>query len=77
MIRFARYPVTIYHPAVRALLSWVVPFSFAAFYPATAFLRLGEFWVYVWLTPVVAVVTTVGALVAFSRGMRRYASTGH
>ncbi|HMB67712.1 MAG TPA: ABC-2 family transporter protein [bacterium] len=77
MIRFARYPVTIYHPAVRALLSWIVPFSFAAFYPATAFLRSDEFRLFVWLTPVVAAVSLALALFVFARGMRRYASTGH
>lgn len=77
MIRFARYPVTIYHPAVRALLSWVVPFSFAAFYPATAFLRAEEFRSFVWLTPPVAAVTLAFALFLFERGSRRYTSTGH
>jgi len=76
MIRFARYPVTIYHPAVRALLSWIVPFSFAAFYPATAFLRAEEFRRFVWLTPPVAAATLAVALFLFQRGMRRYTSTG-
>ncbi|GJM45431.1 MAG: membrane protein [Gemmatimonadota bacterium] len=76
MIRFARYPVTIYHPAVRALLSWIIPFSFAAFYPATAFLRSTEFQLFVWLTPVVAVISLSVALFVFSRGMLRYTSTG-
>ena len=55
----------------------IVPFSFAAFYPATVFLRSTEFRVFVWLTPVVAVVSITVALFVFSRGMRRYASTGH
>ncbi len=77
LIRFARYPVTIYHPAVRALLSWIVPFSFAAFYPATAFLRIREFYPYVWLTPAMAIVTIGLAMFVFSQGVKRYESTGH
>jgi ABC-2 type transport system permease protein len=76
MIRFARYPVTIYHPAIRALLSWIVPFSFAAFYPATQFLRVEEFRRLALLTPVVGVVIVALALVAFHQGSKRYTSTG-
>jgi ABC-2 type transport system permease protein len=77
MIRFARYPVTIYHPAVRALLSWVIPFAFAAFYPATRFLRTAEFQVFVALTPVVGAVCLVAAVRVFLLGSRRYTSTGN
>lgn len=76
MIRFARYPVTIYHPAVRALLSWVIPFSFAAFYPATRFLDVDEFRLFVALTPVMGAACLAVAVWFFGRGMRRYTSTG-
>lgn len=77
MIRFARYPVTIYHPAVRILLSWVVPFAFAAFYPATSLLRVRAFYLFAALTPVMGALCLAAAVVAFERGARRYASTGH
>jgi ABC-2 type transport system permease protein len=77
MIRFARYPVTIYHPAVRILLSWVVPFAFAAFYPATSLLRVSAFHLFAALTPVMGAVCLAVAVFAFGRGARRYASTGH
>ena len=77
MIRFARFPVTIYHPMVRALLSWVVPFAFAAFYPATLFLRSTEFRVFAALTPLMGAACLAAALWVFERGSRRYASTGH
>jgi ABC-2 type transport system permease protein len=76
MIRFARYPVTIYHPAVRLLLSWVVPFGFAAFYPATRFLRAEEFHVFAALTPVMGAICLGAAVWMFRTGMRRYSSTG-
>jgi ABC-2 type transport system permease protein len=76
MIRFARYPITIFHPAVRALLSWVVPFAFAAFYPATHFLRSQEFRVFALLTPVIGAAFLTLAIVTFTRGTRRYRSTG-
>jgi ABC-2 type transport system permease protein len=76
MIRFARYPVTIYHPAIRALLSWIVPFSFAAFYPATRFLRVEEFRILAGLTPVVGFVCVTVAIWVFHQGTKRYTSTG-
>jgi ABC-2 type transport system permease protein len=76
MIRFARYPVTIYHPAVRALLSWIIPFAFAAFYPATRFLHVSEFAVFAAITPLVGAVCLAAAVAVFRLGMRRYTSTG-
>jgi ABC-2 type transport system permease protein len=76
MIRFARYPITIYHPAIRVLLSWVVPFSFAAFYPATTFLGDETFDKLAMWTPVVGTVCVLGAIAAFREGTKRYTSTG-
>lgn len=76
MIRFARYPVTIYHPAVRVLLSWVIPFGFAAFYPATHFLRVREFYVFAALTPLMGAACLGAAVWMFRTGMKRYTSTG-
>jgi hypothetical protein len=40
---FGRYPITIYHTSLRVLLTWVLPYGFVAFYPATGFLRRAEF----------------------------------
>ena len=76
MIRFARYPVTIYHPAIRALLTWVVPFAFAAFYPATEFLRMEAFRRIALLTPVMGAICMAAAVWLFHQGAKRYTSTG-
>ena len=32
---FAQYPLTIYHRAVGILLTWLIPYGFASFYPAS------------------------------------------
>lgn len=76
MMAFGRYPVTIYHPVLRFVLSWVVPFAFVGFFPSTWFLGRPEFWTYFLLTPVVALVTFGMGCVIFQRGMRRYESAG-
>jgi ABC-2 type transport system permease protein len=76
VIRFARYPVNIFHPVVRVIISWVIPFAFAAFYPASHFLREHEYRAFAILTPVVAAITMAGAMAVFTIGTRRYRSTG-
>jgi ABC-2 type transport system permease protein len=73
---FGRYPLTIYHPVLRALLSWVLPFGFVAFYPATGFLGRGEFRAYFWGTPIVSAAVFALGLAVFQAGLRRYRSTG-
>jgi ABC-2 type transport system permease protein len=76
LMAFGRYPLTIYHPALRLLLSWVLPFGFFAFYPATGFLGRGEFSAFFWATPLVSVAVFAAAYQVFRLGMRRYRSTG-
>ena len=76
VIRFARYPVNIFHPIVRVIISWVVPFAFAAFYPASHFLREHEYRWFAALTPLVAIVVMTIASTVFTLGTKRYRSTG-
>ena len=33
MLTFGRYPLTIYNVFIQFLLSWIIPFGFASFYP--------------------------------------------
>ena len=76
VVRFARYPVNIFHPIVRVIISWVVPFAFAAFYPASHFLRAHEYRWFAAMTPLVAVIVMTTAAAVFTMGTRRYRSTG-
>ena len=38
LFNFARYPLDIYRPFIRILLTWVIPFGFVAFYPSAGLL---------------------------------------
>ncbi|MFN3323061.1 MAG: ABC transporter permease [Bryobacteraceae bacterium] len=76
MLTFGRYPLDIYNGAIRIVLSWVVPFGFASFYPAASVLRRDVYQVYAWLLPVVMAVFLVLAVAVWNRGVRNYASTG-
>jgi ABC-2 type transport system permease protein len=76
MIPFGRYPTTIYNVFLQFLLSWIVPFAFASFYPTTFFLGRPEFRMHFLLVPAVAAAFSGLALFVWSRGVKGYQSTG-
>lgn len=76
MLTFGRYPLDIYNPFIRFLLSWVVPFGFAAFYPSAKLLGHHEHdTAFLWL-PAVAAVSVGVAVLAWNQGVKNYSSTG-
>ena len=76
MLNFSRYPLTIYNVFIQFLLSWIIPFGFATFYPTTHFLRRNAFTLYFHLVPVVAVGFMALAIMVWNRGVANYSSTG-
>jgi len=76
LIAFGRYPLSIYSGFVQFVLSWIIPFGFASFYPSVRLLGRPEFRSYAWLVPLVAAAFMGMALALWNRGVRQYASTG-
>jgi len=76
MLTFGRYPLTIYNVFIQFLLSWIIPFGFASFYPSTHFLGRTNFSLYFHLVPVVAVAFFLLAVFVWERGVANYSSTG-
>jgi len=76
LIRFSRYPVTIYSLPVRVFLTFVLPFAWVAFYPAAWFVGGPELAKVALLTPLVGAVVFGGAALLWRRGVRNYVSTG-
>jgi ABC-2 type transport system permease protein len=76
MLTFGRYPLTIYNVFIQFLLSWIIPFGFASFYPTTHFLRRETFEPLFRLVPVVGAGFFLLALLVWKRGVRNYSSTG-
>jgi ABC-2 type transport system permease protein len=76
LMSFGRYPITIYDLKVKVLLSTVIPFAFASFYPTTLALGRTAFAPYFWAVPVVAVVFAYLNVLLWRRGISRYGSTG-
>ena len=76
MLTFARYPLTIYNVFIQFMLSWIIPFGFASFYPTTHFLGRQNFSGYFHLVPVVAAAFFTLAVVVWNKGVANYSSTG-
>jgi ABC-2 type transport system permease protein len=76
LIAFGRYPLSIYSPFVRFVLSWIIPFGFATFYPTVRLLGREDFAQYAPLVPLVTLAVAGLALTVWNRGVRQYASTG-
>ena len=76
MIPFGRYPITIYNSFLQFLLSWIIPFAFASFYPTTYFLGRNEFGLFFAIVPLVSFCFLILALIIWNCGVRGYQSTG-
>jgi ABC-2 type transport system permease protein len=72
---FAQYPLTIYPRAVNILLTWLIPYGFTSFYPATYLLGRDTSLV-VWLGPAVAALLLLAGYRFWRFGLRYYAGTG-
>jgi ABC-2 type transport system permease protein len=71
---FAAYPLDIYHPSLRSLLIWVLPFAFTSYAPAQ-YLLFGRTGLLRWMPVVIAALVAV-ALLVWRRGVRRYEMSG-
>jgi ABC-2 type transport system permease protein len=76
LMQFGRYPLTIYDGWVRFVLSFVIPFAFASFYPTLRFLKRQEFPTEFWAVPIVAAIVFSLSLSLWKAGVARYHSTG-
>ena len=76
MLAFGRYPLNIYSPLIQFLLSWIVPFGFATFYPSAKLLGHIEYDPYFFALPVVTLAFLGMSIMLWNRGVQNYSSTG-
>lgn len=75
---FAKYPTDIYHRGIRFIITWIIPFAFVAYLPASYFLGVRARGGLVILAEcVIAAVFWCIAYGVFRRGIRRYESAGN
>ncbi|RTE00245.1 ABC transporter permease [Paenibacillus whitsoniae] len=70
---FARYPLQIFHPVLRGLLTYVFPYAIGSFYPAAYLLHHERYEWALWGVPLVTLAVLGVALWIWSLGLRRYA----
>jgi len=76
IIAFGRYPLSIYSGYIQFILSFVIPFGFASFYPSARLLGRAEFAHYAPFVPLVAAACLTVAILSWNFGARHYSSTG-
>jgi ABC-2 type transport system permease protein len=72
---FAKYPLPIYGRAISIVLTWIIPYGFASFYPAS-YLMGRDIGALAWFPPFVALVLLLIAYRVWRFGLRHYTSTG-
>ena len=72
---FAQYPLTIYPKAINILLTWIVPYGLASFYPASYLLDRGAGNL-AWIAPFISALLLFLGYRFWQFGLRHYNSTG-
>jgi ABC-2 type transport system permease protein len=73
---YSRFPLSLYPQFLSNLITWILPFAFTGFIPASFLLGHGKEWLGL-VTPLVAFATFILTRTIFRFGLHRYESTGH
>lgn len=73
---FNRYPLDIFHLRIQLFLTWIIPFAFVAFFPATWYCGRTEWLSFVVVQPLVAAAAFVIGVTLWKKGMLSYRSPG-
>lgn len=73
---FSKYPVSIYNKAVQSIITYVIPFAFTAYYPASYFLTGKDPLFCIGGTVIAGTVLFAIALFVWGRGIKAYESAG-
>jgi ABC-2 type transport system permease protein len=73
---FAKYPLSIYPKAIGIILTWLIPYGFTSFYPASYLLQREITPMLAWGGPFVAAVLLFISYRVWLFGLRHYSSTG-
>lgn len=73
---FAKYPTTIYNGFVRTVITYIIPFAFTAFYPASYFLTGENPLFNIGLTIVISCALMTISIFVWNKGVSAYESAG-
>lgn len=72
---FAQYPLSIYPRAIGIILTWLIPYGFASFFPASLLLGREAGWL-AWYSPLVAVILLWLGYRVWREALKHYSGTG-
>lgn len=72
---FAKYPLSMYGKGVSTVMTWLIPYGFASFYPAS-YLLGHDIGLLAWAGPMIAAMLLLLSYRAWLLGLRHYTGTG-
>lgn len=73
---FAKYPTTIYNNFIKTVITYIIPFAFTAFYPASYFLTGENLLFNIGLTVVMSIILMTISVLVWNKGVTAYESAG-
>lgn len=73
---FAKYPVTIYNNFVKSIITYIIPFAFTAYYPASFFLHGDNALFCVLGTILISTALFLISIFVWNKGINNYESAG-
>ena len=78
LIDFAKFPLDIYHNAIKVLITVVAPYAFISYFPALVLLDRETAWTWLGLaSPLVTIVVVLLTSRLWKIGLNRYQGVGH
>jgi ABC-2 type transport system permease protein len=74
---YTKYPIMIYPKAIQFAVTFLVPFAFISFFPASVLLGKDYAMKLVWLAPLVTVYSVYLSIKIFQKGLKLYESVGN
>lgn len=74
--KLAEYPIEIYNKFIRILITIILPFAFASYYPTLDYLYGGQSNI-IFIIPLVAIVVWIIAIIVWNWALNKYRSTGN
>lgn len=75
--QYTKYPITIYPKIFQLILTFLVPYAFISFYPASLLLSKEFGAKMMWLVPLISIVSVYLSIKLFRRGLTLYESVGN
>lgn len=74
---YGRYPINLYSRLIQFVLTWILPFAFVGFYPASLLLGSSEWQLLALLTPLVGGLYFAVGVMIWNWGIRHYRGAGN